>query len=971
MLALSALSPLFLGVAQAAPEGAIVGATLDPSNPTPGQTVDWEVIVRNTGTDSWASWDAGLSVYRHDGTGVGYNAGGSTQPSLEPGQERTARIRFYDFMGGQEPGDYYYNMYVDADDAEGQETILRRDHITFSLENPACSGSVRNLRAEPSQTTRGQIVSFSWELWNTGSLQWSSIDQQVVYIDYPGPGEWVGLGPTVAIPGPGAHEDYQTNRRVDDNWPYGTYGWRIAPVFTCDNGEQYAVPTKTGPAFSVTELNQRPVQGVPSCSPNPSKTGQSVTCSFSATDDSTGVYYTMNWGDGSATTRVPSSGTVSPGSTRTAPHTWNAEGSYTVSVTATDNAPTPLTADPATTQQSVSTCTVSLSGPSDREQVTGRPALSWSGTSECVSYEVQVWGSTDFLGRILGTIAINTWMPNEPLEPATYYWRVKGADSYGQSEWTPYRTFVVPLQLKVVFDTSGSGKLQGYTFEPIEVPIRVTNEGLGPVDLGTVSYSIAIQFRTPNPDGVPLVSIMSEMHGSVYMGALRDGEQKAFILTTDAIPAASERFTIQTLTTTVPTILATHIQLSLQGPTAGHLATIATELRVDAGRNQLGKAAYCVVEGALKAVLLGPITSTVPDSVAKTIGEAYVDAVFEEMKSFGLEMRSGNTESAARHLSNMLFYMGQGYNGLTFQQKVELLRDLPGRLFTHVVGCGADLVELLASTGRLIVERLITSGASGLKAVGIFSPLDVYVEDANGRITGFKDGSSYNDVPSAWIHTVGDKKILVYAADADLRLRMEGNNNGTARVVYIDGSGADPVVVESDNFSVQSGDIVSIVVGNGAAEVRVQGIRANVLVSEEVNTRTTHIDIARLSVANVAIISEPLRPNRAANVSVEIKNAGGTHAFGELVFLSDSVVVERRALDVAARGSAAVSIIFVANHTGPTTLKLQLNGNDVWERHVNVALPESSGGQVPGIPAVAMALALGIAALGVQRRRRF
>lgn len=69
----------------------------------------------------------------------------------------------------------------------------------------------------------------------------------------------------------------------------------------------------------------------------PVETDQLVTCSFAAADDSSGVKYTVSWGD-STTTTVPASGYVTPGTTQTATKTYTTAGARTIGVTATDSA---------------------------------------------------------------------------------------------------------------------------------------------------------------------------------------------------------------------------------------------------------------------------------------------------------------------------------------------------------------------------------------------------------------------------------------------------------------------------------------------------------------------------------------------------------------------------------------------------------------------------------------------------------
>lgn len=99
--------------------------------------------------------------------------------------------------------------------------------------------------------------------------------------------------------------------------------------------------------------NVAPVMMSLSCSPDPSYAEETVTCSFWASDPNVGVYYVVDWGDGSSTTRVPSAGTVSPGTTRTATHAYLSQGERTVNVTATDSGTPPMTSAPMSDAQSV------------------------------------------------------------------------------------------------------------------------------------------------------------------------------------------------------------------------------------------------------------------------------------------------------------------------------------------------------------------------------------------------------------------------------------------------------------------------------------------------------------------------------------------------------------------------------------------------------------------------------------------
>ncbi|HVL48197.1 MAG TPA: PKD domain-containing protein [Candidatus Thermoplasmatota archaeon] len=142
------------------------------------------------------------------------------------------------------------------------------------------------------------------------------------------------------------------------------YGQAFRDVTSGHNGDYaagtgYDYPTGWGsPRMTklwqvLNDVNQPPIMQSLACTPNPAASGRTVTCTFSASDGSPGVYYTVNWGDGSPTQRVPASGTVAPGTTQSATHKWNGAASYTVSVTATDNGIPAMTSTAKTTTMTV------------------------------------------------------------------------------------------------------------------------------------------------------------------------------------------------------------------------------------------------------------------------------------------------------------------------------------------------------------------------------------------------------------------------------------------------------------------------------------------------------------------------------------------------------------------------------------------------------------------------------------------
>jgi hypothetical protein len=100
-------------------------------------------------------------------------------------------------------------------------------------------------------------------------------------------------------------------------------------------------------ALAVAEVNTAPALAPLACTTTRPKPDIAVTCTLTASDDSPGVAYELDWGDG-AVDRLPSSGYLAPGIARAASHTYTVEATFTLSVRAIDDFDPPLASEART-----------------------------------------------------------------------------------------------------------------------------------------------------------------------------------------------------------------------------------------------------------------------------------------------------------------------------------------------------------------------------------------------------------------------------------------------------------------------------------------------------------------------------------------------------------------------------------------------------------------------------------------------
>lgn len=80
------------------------------------------------------------------------------------------------------------------------------------------------------------------------------------------------------------------------------------------------------------------------------------------------------------------------------------------------------------------------------------PAFSWRPSEGIASYTVQIASKEAFEGIVRERTGIiwNTWCPDAPVAPGTYYWRYRGvAESGEETAWSVVRSFTVPADAVV------------------------------------------------------------------------------------------------------------------------------------------------------------------------------------------------------------------------------------------------------------------------------------------------------------------------------------------------------------------------------------------------------------------------------------------------------------------------------------------------------------------------------------------
>jgi plastocyanin len=274
-------------------------SNISPNLTTPGHLV----TVSFSGTDA----DGTISSYRVDW--------GDSSPPDMPSASATSDTHTYTSAGS-------YTIAVTATDNSGS---TGQNTGSVAVQAPlAPTITIGTITPNPADT--GAMVTISFSVSSTASVTGIMVN-------------W----------GDGSSTDYLSGSATSDAHTYSSTHNSKSQTFTIT----VTATNSAGPGFNTTmnTVNDRPPTiTVSNVSPNPVDTGQTVTVTFSATDpDGTISSFTVDWGDGT----IPD---ILPTSANSDTHLYNRAGSFTTTVTVTDNSgssnkvsslPTTITAPPA------------------------------------------------------------------------------------------------------------------------------------------------------------------------------------------------------------------------------------------------------------------------------------------------------------------------------------------------------------------------------------------------------------------------------------------------------------------------------------------------------------------------------------------------------------------------------------------------------------------------------------------------
>ncbi|MBN1659032.1 MAG: proprotein convertase P-domain-containing protein, partial [Anaerolineae bacterium] len=208
-----------------------------------------------------------------------------------------------------------------------------------------------------------------------------------------------------------------------------------------------------------------------------------------------------------------------------------ASGTYNIDIIGTATGPIIRQETVVLNLQTTAPEAVTLLSPADRATgVAGDTDLTWAAAARASNYDVQVAidpGFTNVVRSVAG-LAATSYTPSPSLDPGTvYYWRVRGNNACGSSDYSVTRTFSTsPVTCQSYAGAVGTITRNGTTAFNLTVPPgdvgAITDVDV--IDLvGTHSTSVSdLAFALDSPNGAPIELIPSMCTGTVFNKSLDD-----------------------------------------------------------------------------------------------------------------------------------------------------------------------------------------------------------------------------------------------------------------------------------------------------------------------------------------------------------------------------------------------------------------------------------------------------------------
>lgn len=193
-------------------------------------------------------------------------------------------------------------------------------------------------------------------------------------------------------------------------------------------------------------------------------------------------------------------------------------GDFLLSVTASSDT-LPLQSRPLLlTVISTDLSGVNIIGPNGEAGVSALPTLSWNGSPNALSYDLEIATSPDFTSSVVESasqIAGTTYQPAATLnDNQAYYWRVRGVNECGAGPWTDPAGFHTKTQVcESKQSTGGSINIPATGLPYIQSPINIPQNGtLSEVRVKNVTAThtavahVALRLKSPDGDSVTLMS---------------------------------------------------------------------------------------------------------------------------------------------------------------------------------------------------------------------------------------------------------------------------------------------------------------------------------------------------------------------------------------------------------------------------------------------------------------------------------